>query len=238
MSGVDADDALRAIYAALAAEGLSDETWESTWNAALDALALATNAERVTLLALAPGRRPVQDSFPFRPEGTLLYNQHYADKDLRIARMMTGQFRGTISTTDMMTPEEIAVCPVHQDYYRIFPECWHSSFSILRSGPRLFVPAIQRSARWDAFDRGELRTLSFLAPHLGRAMELREDIAAGAITDMMEGGRGTMDVLRLLDGLEGVVCGMGRFTTLRVDVGPSVLAGEVDMFPTERGDVR
>src|SRR5690606_1397497 len=113
----------------------------------------------------------------------------------RAARVVKGGRRGVLATGDLMTREEIARCPVHQEYYRRWPECWHTLIAPVDFDGGLVVPTLQRGARYGDFAADAKQVLGAVAPHIARAARLRgltggatrEDALADAFNSLPEG---------------------------------------------------
>lgn len=143
------------------------------WEIALRSAIKAAGAERLSIYALAQDGVLRQDTEPSDPEGVLLYARDYADKDKRVAQIMGGR-RGVLATEDMMTPQEISRCAVHNEFYRIYPECWNTVNVALEGDKTLWVPSFYRSARHGKFSEEEKRVLAILASHIARVSETRK----------------------------------------------------------------
>lgn len=143
------------------------------WSDAVSQLLRSTRSAHFTFLSFGRDGSVRQDSWPRVPECTMEYASDYADKDLRVARVLNGQ-RGVMTTQDIMEPEEIARCPIHQEHYRRFPDAWNSLFATVEAEQRLMVPLLQRSAVRTEYSDEEKAQLRVLSPHIARAYHLRE----------------------------------------------------------------
>jgi DNA-binding CsgD family transcriptional regulator/PAS domain-containing protein len=94
-----------------------------------------------------------------------------------------------------MTPEQIARCPVHNEFYRIYPECWNTVNIALDGDKTLWVPSFYRSARKRSFSAEEKRTLAILASHIARAAEARHIFSTQASTLSSDGIVAAYDAL-------------------------------------------
>lgn len=151
------------------------------WHHALQALGRATGAERVTFLVIQSNGQVVQDSWPPAPDGALEYARDYAGCDLRTRRIIGEKRRGVLSTQDLMTAGEIARCPVHNEYYRRWPECWNTLVAPTEVEGDLLVPTLQRGEVRGEFEAHERQSLALLAPHVTRAAQLRLLVGRTAI---------------------------------------------------------
>ncbi|HEV7266926.1 MAG TPA: PAS domain-containing protein [Falsiroseomonas sp.] len=143
------------------------------WQGALQTLARTARAERVSFLVIRSDGQVLQDSWPPAPDGALEYARDYARLDLRTQRIIGEGRRGVLSTQDLMTAEEIARCPVHNEYYRRWPECWNTLVAPAELEGDLLIPTLQRGAGHGGFEEQERRVLALLAPHIARAAQLR-----------------------------------------------------------------
>ena len=150
------------------------------WQQALGACAAAVGAERFNLLTLTTDGGFRQETFPFNPDGVLEYAANYADKDLRVERAIARP-SGFLTTQDLMTPEEIAACPVHQEFYRRYPECWVTSMVVHRCAEGLVVPIAHRGVRHGDLSDRERRLLVALAGHVVRVAHIRQRLPEGMI---------------------------------------------------------
>jgi DNA-binding CsgD family transcriptional regulator/PAS domain-containing protein len=140
-----------------------------SWDAALRAVAAATRAERATILVLDAGGRPAQISWPPAAEGLLEYARDYAHRDLRVQRVADQRLRGVLSSRQLLSAEEIARCPVHQEFYRRWPECWNTLAGPVDMHPELAAPTVHRGAVRSDFDDDEARAFGVLLPHIAEA---------------------------------------------------------------------
>ncbi len=143
------------------------------WRVALEAVMRETKAERLTLAYVGRDGAFRQESEPFDPDGVVWFQRDYADKDLRIARVLQGR-RGVMTTRHLMSAEEIARCPIHNEYYRVYPECWHTMMATVDGEKALVTPIIHRGAIRGEFSPEEGRKLQLLSRHLARVVEIRE----------------------------------------------------------------
>ncbi|MCB8839627.1 LuxR C-terminal-related transcriptional regulator [Aurantimonas sp. VKM B-3413] len=150
------------------------------WQQALGACAAAVGAERFNLLTLGHDGVFRQETFPFDPDGVLDYAANYAHKDLRVSRAITRP-SGFLTTPDLMTADEIAACPVHQEFYRRYPECWVTSMVVHRCAEGLVVPVAHRGARHGELSERERRVLIALAGHVVRVAHMRQRLPEGMI---------------------------------------------------------
>ena len=160
---------------------------------AVERLLRFVKAERLTLITVDPTIGVRQVSHPFDPAGVIEFAQNYADKDLRIQRVLFEGRRGVMATQDLMTPEEIARCPVHNEYYRHFPECWNTLVAAGEGEGVIHSATFQRSAQYGLFNPEERRSVELLSQHILRVAHLRDLLSPSTITS--EG------VLAALDGL-------------------------------------
>ena len=142
------------------------------WQTALQSAIEAAGAERLSIHSLAQDGVFRQETEPFDPEGVLRYSRDFADKDLRVERILGGR-RGVLATETLMTHEEIARCPVHNEFYRIYPECWNGVITALDGDKALWAPSFYRSARHGRFSEEEKRRMAVLAHHISRVAEAR-----------------------------------------------------------------
>ncbi|MCF3933157.1 LuxR C-terminal-related transcriptional regulator [Acuticoccus sp. M5D2P5] len=168
-----AQNLIAAIYGSVAGS--------SSREAAMKALTRAMDCERITLLSIGPDGTVRQDSYPFDPQGVIDYAEHYADKDVRIGRALASARSGPMSTQDLMSAEEIARCPVHNEYYRHHPECWNMLMVRTDIGGGPFAPVFHRSARYGMFSPQERRRATAIAGHLARADQIGRQVPATAI---------------------------------------------------------
>ena len=168
------DDALNSLY------GTMDGS--VTWPNALQALMRVTGAEQISAASIGGDGSYKEINEPFDPDCAIVFLRDYADKDLRISRVMEGR-RGTLNTLDLMSAEEIARCPVHNEFYRDHPECWHTMISTLDGENKLFTPIIHRRANKGEFTREEGRKLQVLSQHLARVVELRDAVSSTTLAN-------------------------------------------------------
>ncbi|WP_349367898.1 helix-turn-helix transcriptional regulator [Salinarimonas sp.] len=175
-----------------------------SWSDTLAEIASAARAERVTLHVLGGDGDVVQDSWPVAPGGVLDYVRDYADRDLRVARVLAGR-RGVMSTEELLTAAEIARCPVHQEFYRAWPECWHSLMAPTDCETVLVTPTFHRGARHGPFEDEQRRVMADLAGHVAQAVVLRSLGAAGAGESLALAFDALPEAVFVLDGLLRVV---------------------------------
>ncbi|MEC5292624.1 helix-turn-helix transcriptional regulator [Aurantimonas sp. C2-6-R+9] len=170
----------------------------NSWADAMGRVAAATGADRFTFNSVGHDGSFHHDSAPFDPEGLLMFAQDFADKDLRLQRIVSQRRRGLIHTGDVMTAQEIAQCPVHNEFYRLFPECWNAGILVLEHLGGITAPTIQRRASKGDFTPEETRLLEVLGPHICRVVELQALVSARTLGD--DG------IVAALDGLDdGVI---------------------------------
>ncbi|MEF2553772.1 helix-turn-helix transcriptional regulator [Aurantimonas sp. A2-1-M11] len=160
-------DALNMLYGTL--DG------SATLEDALQHLAEVTRSERFTYLSIDRIGAVRQETWPVDPESVIEYAQDFADKDLRVHRVAAGR-RGLLTTQDLMTSKELAACPVHQEHYRRFPECWNTLLHAMESEGTIVAPIAQRSALKGAFDNDEKALVEVLAPHIARVVHLTDTL--------------------------------------------------------------
>ena len=148
------------------------------WTSILEKTAKAAGVERMTLLVFDPDNGVLQQTWPFDPEGLHLYATTYAPFDLRIGRAMSRPSMQLISTQNLMSPAEIAQCPFHQEFVRIYPDSWHMTGLSMRSGRLLAAPLMHSSARRGPADEEQMKFLSIIGPHLVSAYQFRTATAA------------------------------------------------------------
>ncbi|HEX2019659.1 MAG TPA: helix-turn-helix transcriptional regulator [Aurantimonas sp.] len=168
------DEALSSLY------GTMDGS--VTWPSALQALMRVTGAERISAASAGRDGSYKEINEPFDPDGAVVFLRDYADKDLRIARIMEGR-RGALSTRDLMSPAEIARCPVHNEFYKMYPECWHMMAFPLEGESKLFSPLIHRRANKGEFTREEARKLQVLSQHLARVLEVKDALSSTTLAN-------------------------------------------------------
>lgn len=144
------------------------ETGEISFRCGLAAVAEATGAQRCTHAFLDKAGGFQQDSWPFDMDGLLLYNEQYVHRDVRFTRVLQTNFQGLATTLHFMRPEEIAKCPVHQEFYRQYPECWNTTFFVTATSHGIAVTTIHRSPERGWFDADEQAVFRTLAPHIVR----------------------------------------------------------------------
>jgi DNA-binding CsgD family transcriptional regulator/PAS domain-containing protein len=166
-------DALNALYATV--DG------SESWGSAVSRLLGVTRSAHFTFLCFGKDGSVRQDSWPRVPECTLEYARDYADKDLRVPKLLNG-WRGVMATQDLLTPEELARCPVHQEHYRRFPDAWNGLLDTIEAERSLMLPLFQRSAVRGEYGAEEEALLGVLSRHIARAYHLNEILPAGEIS--------------------------------------------------------
>lgn len=170
----------------------------STWADAMGRVGAATGADRFIFNSLGNDGSFQHDSAPFDPEGLLMFAQDYADKDVRFERIVSQRRRGLLRTRDLMTAQEIARCPVHNEFYRLFPECWNACMVVLEHQGGIMAPTIVRGAAKGDFAPEETRILEVLGTHICRVFELQALVPARTL--------GNDGIVAALDGLDdGVI---------------------------------
>ncbi len=168
--------ALSEIYAVL--------NGEARWEEALAASAQATGSELLALLTMGPDAHFALETHPYIPEPLIQYAETYAELDLRPARMALRS--GAYMEEDLLSREERARCPIHNEYYREIPACWHIAYHGCRARRGQVISIAHRGAVWRPFEWRETQALAILAPHLARAAELRREAGnADAPRDLM-----------------------------------------------------
>lgn len=152
----------------------------SDWQETVRHGAEATGADRFNLITAASEGTARQFSHPFDPESALEYVTTYLPRDLRVQRVIARP-SGFVTTEDLMTPEEIAKCPVHQEFYQRHPECWNTAMVFGRSEDGLVVVAAHRRRNHPDRWRREHPSLMIFANHLARIAHLRDIVPSGAI---------------------------------------------------------
>ncbi|WP_108662749.1 helix-turn-helix transcriptional regulator [Acuticoccus kandeliae] len=130
------------------------------------------HCERITLLSIDNDGAIRQDSYPFDPGALIEFAENFADKDVRIYRALEAGRQGPMSTQDLMSAEEIARCPVHNEFYRNHRECWNTLTVRTDAEGAHFLPLFHRSAQYGTFDAEERRFTAYMARHLVRAEQL------------------------------------------------------------------
>ncbi|SMC60555.1 DNA-binding transcriptional regulator, CsgD family [Fulvimarina manganoxydans] len=148
------------------------------WSSILEKTAKTARVERMTLLIFDPENGVLQQTWPFDPEGLHLYATTYAPFDVRIERALSRPSMQIISTPNLMSPAEIAQCPFHQEFVRIYPDSWHMTGLSMRSGRILAAPLMHSSARHGPPDEEQTKFLSIIGPHLVSAYQFRTATAA------------------------------------------------------------
>ncbi|MAU95880.1 MAG: hypothetical protein CMP81_08330 [Fulvimarina sp.] len=192
------------------------------WRSALRSAIQAAGAERLSIHVFGADGSFRQETEPFDPEGVLLYARDFADKDLRVGRILGGR-RGVLATQDVMTGEEIARCAVHNEFYRIYPECWNTVNVALDGDKALWVPSFFRSARRGSFSADEKRKLAILAAHIARVSETREALSPQSSSLSRDG------ILAAYDALDDGIVIFDRFgCVLHMNQAARRLAGTMD----------
>ena len=163
--------ALDGIYAAL--EHGSD--WQETVRCGAE----ATGADRFNLVTVGDDAAR-QFSHPFDPESALEYLVSYLPRDIRVPRLRDRP-SGLVTTQDLMTSQEIARCPVHQEFYRRHPECWNMQMVFGRSeGGVVAVVAHRRKGAPDPDGKSGAK-LMVLANQMARIAHLKDLVPSGSI---------------------------------------------------------
>ena len=151
------------------------------WQSAMQALMHETRAERISAASIGRDGSYKEINEPFDPDGAVRFQRDFADKDVRIARIIGGR-RGTLRTRDLMSSEEIVRCPVHNEFYRAYPQCWHMMISTLDGENTLFAPIIHRGANRGEFTAREGQKLQLLSQHLARVVEIRDALSSTTLS--------------------------------------------------------
>lgn len=152
----------------------------SDWQETVRHGAEATGADRFNLLTIGGEGAARQFSHPFDPESALEYVTTYLTRDARFPRLIARP-SGFVTTEDLMSPEEIANCPIHQEFYRRHPECWNTAMVFGRSEDGLVVVAAHRRRHHQDGWRKNQPSLMIFANHLARIAHLRDIVPSGAI---------------------------------------------------------
>ncbi|NDW05420.1 helix-turn-helix transcriptional regulator [Jiella pacifica] len=152
----------------------------SDWQETVRHGAEATGADRFNLVTAGNDGTARQFTYPFDPESALEYVTTYLPRDARFPRLIARP-SGFVTTEDLMSPEEIANCPVHQEFYRRHPECWNSAIVFGRSEDGLVVVGAHRHRAHPAGWRKDQPSLMIFANHLARITHLRDIVPNGAI---------------------------------------------------------
>ncbi|GGK55172.1 helix-turn-helix transcriptional regulator [Salinarimonas ramus] len=197
------------------------------WSGLLPALATTFSARRVTIhVGDTEGTASAVETWPVAPEGMLEYDRTYAGQDLRADRIVRGGRRGVMTTADLMSPGEIARCPVHNEHYRRWPECWQNLLAAVEYGARLVVPTLHRHAADGAFEEDIVRAMRVLAPDFARAWSL----------PIADPGLATDDYEALIESLEeGLIIVDRRMRVLRVNAAARALIDAAQTISIEDG---
>ncbi|MCE7030685.1 helix-turn-helix transcriptional regulator [Jiella avicenniae] len=164
--------ALDGLYQSLA----SGSDWQETVRHGAE----ATGSDRFNLITAGGDGTARQFTHPFDPEPALEYVTTYLPRDARFPRLIARP-SGFVTTEDLMSPEEIATCPVHQEFYRRHPECWNTAMVFGRSEGGLVVVAAHRRRFHPEGWRRDQPSLMIFANHLARIAHLRDIVPSGAI---------------------------------------------------------
>ncbi|TFF21654.1 hypothetical protein E3C22_13240 [Jiella endophytica] len=140
----------------------------------------ATGADRFNLITAGSDGAARQFTHPFDPESALEYLTAYLPRDVRFPRLLARQ-SGFVTTRDLMTAEEIARCPVHQEFYRRHPECWNMSMVFGRSEGGIVAVTAHHGRNRPGLDRDGETALMVLANQLARIAHLKDILPAGGI---------------------------------------------------------
>jgi DNA-binding CsgD family transcriptional regulator/GAF domain-containing protein len=134
-----------------------------------------------------PGR--VHCDFITSNEAGDAYARHYGALDTAVHRVMRGADRKAATQLDVMSADELKVCPMQQEMmpdFGVEHRLWVKTR--LSSGLTYFTAAI-RTARQGAFTARDYRLLETLHPHVERAMRLHLELAqARAQAQSVEAG--------------------------------------------------
>ena len=148
---------------------------------ALLGVRLALDCDRLAVVRLRSDGNVWTDTDPFCPEGNIEYASTYAEHDIRPTRVMA-KGSGLYATGDLMTEEEIAACPVQQEFYRKYPEC-QQQLSAWRFGDNdLFATTAMRGPNRDDYSAEERRMLLTLSSHIQRVLSLDGLLADKTVT--------------------------------------------------------
>ena len=143
-----------------------------SWEDAMRTLTRFTDSERIIMMTVGRDGAVRQDSYPFDPAGVVEFAEHYAGKDKRILQVQQG-LRGVYTTQDLMTPEEIARCPIHNEFYRKYPECWNTLIVAGEVDGVSMTPIFQRGANLGLFEEDDRRFADMISGHLMRISQLQ-----------------------------------------------------------------
>lgn len=152
----------------------------SDWQETVRHGAEATGADRFDLITVGGAGTARQFSHPFDPESALEYVTAYLPRDARVPRLLARQ-SGFVTTEDLMSPEEVAKCPVHQEFYQRHPECWNTAMVFGRSEDGLVAVSAHRHRTHPERWRKDQPSLMIFANHLSRIAHLRDIVPSGAI---------------------------------------------------------
>lgn len=151
------------------------------WGTSMRLMSEMLLTERITLLVADPKRDIIQESWPVAPDGADEYVRDYAQHDLRFHRIIGEKRRGVFFTEDLMSSDEIARCPVHNEFYRDWPECWHALMAPVEVEGQFCVPSFHRSSRRGQFDEETKRAVHILTGHISRAAKLKGMLSERAL---------------------------------------------------------
>jgi DNA-binding CsgD family transcriptional regulator len=141
-------------------------------------------------------RGDVCESVGMDPDGVDLYNRYYGTIDpWAIGPQTASLFAGPVVTGQQLSPRSV-LC--RGEYYNDFASRFDRTRLVtmaLAPGPAYYGIAILRRERDAEFEEAEVRFLSWLAPHLRRALRLHDCLAAAA-----------EERSALLDGLDALPC--------------------------------
>ncbi|MBO0660993.1 hypothetical protein LQ948_00275 [Jiella sp. MQZ9-1] len=140
----------------------------------------ATRAERFNMIVLGKDGRVRSFTHPFAPEAAHEYVTDYLSRDIRLPRLLTRP-SGFVRTQDLMSPEEIAICPVHQEFYRRHPECWTMGLVFGRSTDGMITLSAHRGQNRPDGGEEERRALIVVANHMARIATLKAMLPSNAI---------------------------------------------------------
>ncbi|ORE89902.1 helix-turn-helix transcriptional regulator [Aurantimonas sp. 22II-16-19i] len=152
----------------------------SDWQETVRCGAEATGAERFNLITAGGDGAARQFSHPFDPDSALEYLTAYLPRDIRLPRL-AARPSGLVTTRDLMSEDEIARCPVHQEFYRRHPECWNMTMVFGRSQGGIVAVTAHRRQDRPALDRDEEAALMVLANQVARIAHLKDILPSGAI---------------------------------------------------------
>lgn len=225
------------------------------WDTSLSLMAQMLSSDRITLLVADPKQAFFQESWPAAPDGADSYARDYAQQDLRFHRILGEKRRGVFFTEDLMSPAEIARCPVHNEFYREWPECWHALIAPVEVDGQFCVPSFHRGSRRGQFDEETRRAVQVLSRHIAKAARLkgmiaeREPDAAGyeAAFDAMPEAILVLDdracvvfanasARALLKDKRGIGVRSGKLVALNVRSGPELDAAIACALSVGRGE--